>query len=101
MAGREPFRLDPKSPVLYYLQRLRDEAHRFAIGGHRKKRSKAIGANPLDEIGGVGASRKRALLQHFGSAKAVSAASIADLESVAGVSSALAKKVYDFFHPGG
>ena len=100
-AGREPFRLDPKSPVLYYLQRLRDEAHRFAIGSHRKKRSKAIGANPLDEIGGVGAGRKRALLQHFGSAKAVSAASIADLESVAGVSSALAKKIYDFFHPSG
>ncbi|HWA31326.1 MAG TPA: excinuclease ABC subunit UvrC, partial [Rhizomicrobium sp.] len=79
MAGREPFRLDPKSPVLYYLQRLRDEAHRFAIGSHRKKRSKAIGANPLDEIAGVGAGRKRALLQHFGSAKAVSAASLADL----------------------
>ncbi|HEY2033382.1 MAG TPA: excinuclease ABC subunit UvrC [Rhizomicrobium sp.] len=101
MAGREPFRLDPKSPVLYYLQRLRDEAHRFAIGSHRKKRSKAIGANPLDEIAGVGASRKRALLQHFGSAKAVSAASLADLESVGGVSKTLAKKVYDFFHPTG
>jgi excinuclease ABC subunit C len=97
--GREPFRLDPKSPVLYYLQRLRDEAHRFAIGGHRKKRSKAIGANPLDEIAGVGASRKRALLQHFGSARAVSAASVADLESVGGLSGALAKKIYDFFHP--
>ena len=101
MTGREPFRLDPKSPVLYYLQRLRDEAHRFAIGSHRKKRSKAIGANPLDEIAGVGASRKRALLQHFGSAKAVSAASLADLESVGGVSKTLAKKVYDFFHPAG
>jgi len=101
MTGREPFRLDPKSPVLYYLQRLRDEAHRFAIGSHRKKRSKAIGANPLDEIAGVGASRKRALLQHFGSAKAVSAASLADLESVGGVSKTLAKKVYDFFHPTG
>ncbi|MGN6515636.1 MAG: excinuclease ABC subunit UvrC [Rhizomicrobium sp.] len=101
MAGREPFRLDPKSPVLYYLQRLRDEAHRFAIGSHRKKRAKAIGANPLDEIAGVGAARKRALLQHFGSAKAVSAASLADLESVSGVSHALAKKVYDFFHPTG
>ncbi len=99
MAGREPFRLDPKSPVLYYLQRLRDEAHRFAIGSHRKKRSKAIGANPLDEIAGVGANRKRALLQHFGSAKAVSAASLADLEAVGGVSSTLAKKIYDFFHP--
>jgi excinuclease ABC subunit C len=101
MAGREPFRLDPKSPVLYYLQRLRDEAHRFAIGSHRKKRSKAIGANPLDEIAGIGAARKRALLQHFGSARAVSAASLADLESVGGVSHAMAKKVYDFFHPGG
>ncbi|MGN6149100.1 MAG: excinuclease ABC subunit UvrC [Rhizomicrobium sp.] len=101
MTGREPFRLDPKSPVLYYLQRLRDEAHRFAIGSHRKKRSKAIGANPLDEIAGVGAGRKRALLQHFGSAKAVSAASLADLESVSGVSKTLAKKVYDFFHPTG
>ncbi|HTQ14475.1 MAG TPA: excinuclease ABC subunit UvrC [Rhizomicrobium sp.] len=100
MAGREPFRLDPRSPVLYYLQRLRDEAHRFAIGSHRKKRSKAIGANPLDEIAGVGAGRKRALLQHFGSAKAVSAASLTDLESVGGVSRTLAKKIYDFFHPG-
>jgi excinuclease ABC subunit C len=101
MAGREPFRLDLKSPVLYYLQRLRDEAHRFAIGSHRKKRSKAIGANPLDEIAGIGAARKRALLQHFGSARAVSAASLADLESVGGVSHAMAKKVYDFFHPAG
>jgi len=99
--GREPFRLDPRSPVLYYLQRLRDEAHRFAIGSHRKKRSKAIGVNPLDEIAGVGASRKRALLQHFGSAKAVSGASLADIESVGGVSATLAKKIYDFFHPAG
>ena len=99
--GQQPFRLDPKSPVLYYLQRLRDEAHRFAIGSHRKKRSKAIGANPLDEIAGVGAGRKRALLQHFGSARAVAGASLADLESVGGVSGTLAKKIYDFFHPGG
>ncbi len=97
--GREPFRLDPKSPVLYYLQRLRDEAHRFAIGTHRKKRSKAIGANPLDEIAGVGAGRKRALLQHFGSAKAVAGASVNDLTSVGGVSETLAKKIFDFFHP--
>src|ERR1700744_2418275 len=101
LPGKEPFRLDAKSPVLYYLQRLRDEAHRFVIGSHRKKRSKAIGANPLDEIAGVGAARKRALLQHFGSAKGVSAASLADLESVGGVSHAMAKKVYDFFHPTG
>ncbi len=99
--GKEAFRLDPKSPVLYYLQRLRDEAHRFAIGSHRKKRSKAIGANPLDEIAGIGAGRKKALLQHFGSARAVAAAGVSDLEAVAGVSGAMAKKVYDFFHPSG
>jgi excinuclease ABC subunit C len=99
MADREPFRLDVKSPVLYYLQRLRDEAHRFAIGSHRKKRAKALGANPLDEIAGVGASRKRSLLQHFGSARAVAGASLNDLESVNGVSRALAQKIFDFFHP--
>jgi excinuclease ABC subunit C len=98
---REPFRLDPKSPVLYFLQRLRDEAHRFAIGSHRKRRAKALGANPLDEVAGVGSSRKRALLQHFGSARAVAGASLADIEAVAGVSHTLAKKIYDFFHPTG
>jgi len=101
MKGREAFRLDPKSPVLYYLQRLRDEAHRFAIGTHRKKRAKALGANPLDEIAGVGATRKRALLQHFGSARAVAGASLSDLEAVAGVSVGLARKIYDFFHARG
>jgi excinuclease ABC subunit C len=101
LPGKEPFRLDPKSPVLYYLQRLRDEAHRFVIGGHRKKRSAAIGANPLDEIAGVGAGRKRALLQHFGSARAVAGASLADLSAVDGVSATLAKKIFDFFHPAG
>jgi excinuclease ABC subunit C len=101
LPGRAPFRLEQKSAVLYYLQRLRDEAHRFAIGSHRKKRSKAIGTNPLDEIAGVGAGRKRALLQHFGSARAVAGASLADLESVTGVSSTLARKIHDFFHPGG
>ncbi len=99
LPGKEPFRLDVKSPVLYYLQRLRDEAHRFAISSHRKKRSAAIGANPLDEVAGVGAGRKRALLQHFGSARAVAAASLTDLQSVSGVSDTLAKKIYDFFHP--
>jgi excinuclease ABC subunit C len=101
LKDREPFRLDPKSPVLYYLQRLRDEAHRFAIGTHRKKRAKALGANPLDEIAGVGAARKRALLQHFGSARAVAGASLSDLEAVSGVSGALARKIFDFFHPAG
>src|SRR5215469_17007170 len=101
LPGREPFRLDAKSPVLYYLQRLRDEAHRFVIGSHRKKRSAAIGANPLDEIAGVGAGRKRALLQHFGSARAVAGASLSDLSAVDGVSATLARKIFDFFHPGG
>jgi excinuclease ABC subunit C len=101
LPGKEAFRLDPKSPILYYLQRLRDEAHRFVIGGHRKKRSAAIGANPLDEVAGVGAGRKRALLQHFGSARAVAGASLADLSAVEGVSETLAKKIFDFFHPGG
>ena len=99
MPNKDPFRLDPKSPVLYYLQRLRDEAHRFAIGGHRKRRAKAIGASPLEEIPGVGAGRKKALLAHFGSAKGVAAASLADLEAVNGVSDALAKRIFDFFHP--
>jgi len=99
LPGKEPFRLDPKSPELYYLQRLRDEAHRFVIGGHRKKRSAAIGANPLDEIAGIGAARKRALLQHFGSAKAISAANLTDIASVEGVSATLARKIFDFFHP--
>jgi excinuclease ABC subunit C len=101
MPGRDPFRLDPRSPVLYYLQRLRDEAHRFVIGGHRKKRERAIGANPLDEIAGIGAGRKRALLQRFGSARAVAGASLADLGAVDGVSETLARKIFDFFHPGG
>jgi excinuclease ABC subunit C len=97
--GQPPFRLDEKSPVLYFLQRLRDEAHRFAIGGHRKKRSMAIGASPLDEIAGVGGARKKALLSHFGSARAVAQASLSDLQGVQGVSSALARKIYEFFHP--
>ncbi len=99
MPGRAPFRMEMKSPVLYYLQRLRDEAHRFAIGSHRKKRAAAIGASPLDEIAGIGASRKRALLNHFGSARAVANASLADLEAAGGISKAMAKKIYDFFHP--
>jgi excinuclease ABC subunit C len=96
--GVKPFRLEPKSPVLYYIQRLRDEAHRFAIAGHRARRSKTITTNPLDEIGGIGAARKRALLAHFGSAKAVADATLAELETVNGVSAALAKNIYDFFH---
>lgn len=100
-AGENAFALRHNDPVLYFVQRMRDEAHRFAIGTHRAKRSKSITANPLDEIPGVGAARKRALLAHFGSAKAVSRANLADLKAVEGVSAALAQKVYDFFHAGG
>jgi excinuclease ABC subunit C len=95
---RPPFALKRNDPVLYFVQRLRDEAHRFAIGAHRQKRAKAVGATPLDEIPGVGATRKRALLSHFGSAKAVSRANLADLKAVDGVSEALAQKIYDHFH---
>ncbi len=97
MVGRTPFTLEPKSAVLYYLQRIRDEAHRFAIGSHRNRRKKDIGASPLDEVPGVGAKRKRALLHHFGSAKAIRQAGLADLEAVDGVSQALAKRIYDYF----
>ncbi|HEX6001122.1 MAG TPA: excinuclease ABC subunit UvrC, partial [Hyphomicrobiaceae bacterium] len=106
-AGREhfhipgraaPMMLEPRDPVLYFVQRLRDEAHRFAIGTHRAKRSKALGANPLDEIPGIGPGRKRALLKHFGSAKAVSRAGKDDLEAVQGISAAMAQAIYDFFH---
>ncbi|RLK02797.1 excinuclease ABC subunit UvrC [Ruegeria conchae] len=99
--GQRPFALKRNDPVLYFIQRLRDEAHRFAIGTHRAKRAKAVGATPLDEIPGVGAARKRALLAHFGSAKAVSRANLADLKAVEGISAGLAQKVYDFFHDKG
>jgi len=98
MAGREPFMLPHRDPVLYFVQRLRDEAHRFAIGSHRTRRKKEMHANPLDEIAGVGPSRKRALLRHFGTAKAVSRAGIEDLMTVAGVSRSLAETIYDHFH---
>jgi excinuclease ABC subunit C len=96
--GCEVFMLEPRDPVLYFVQRLRDEAHRFAIGTHRAKRSKAIGANPLDEISGIGNKRKRALMNHFGSAKAVSRAGVEDLKAVDGISAEMAQKIYDFFH---
>ncbi|WP_419740499.1 excinuclease ABC subunit UvrC [Ruegeria sp.] len=99
--GQRAFALKRNDPVLYFIQRLRDEAHRFAIGTHRAKRAKAVGATPLDEIPGVGAARKRALLTHFGSAKAVSRANLADLTAVEGISAGLAQKVYDFFHDKG
>ena len=96
--GREPFTLPPDDPVLYFMQRLRDEAHRFAIGSHRARRSRAIRRSPLDEIDGIGARRKRALLNHFGSAAGVSKAGLADLETVEGISKSVAKRVYDHFH---
>ena len=95
--GQRPFALRMNDPVLYFIQRLRDEAHRWAIGTHRAKRAKAISATPLDEIAGVGAARKRALLAHFGSAKAVSGAAVADLMAVDGISEGLAQKIYDHF----
>ena len=98
LPGRAPFSLDPRDSVLYFLQRLRDEAHRFAIGTHRAKRTKALGRSPLDEIAGIGARRKRALLHHFGSARAVARAGLGELERVAGISQTVAKKVYDHFH---
>ena len=87
--------------MLYFVQRLRDEAHRFAIGTHRAKRSKAIGATPLDGVPGVGAARKRALLAHFGSAKAASRADLADLKAVEGISGKMAETIYSFFHESG
>ena len=96
--NKRPMALRHNDPVLYFIQRLRDEAHRFAIGTHRAKRAKAIGATPLDDITGVGAARKRALLAHFGSAKAVSRANLSDLKAVQGVSGALAERIYAFFH---
>ncbi len=98
--GARPFALRHNDPVLYFIQRLRDEAHRFAIGAHRAKRAKAVSATPLDEIPGVGAGRKRALLSHFGSAKAVSRAGVEDLKAVTGISETLAQTIYDHFQRG-
>ena len=99
--GKEAFRLPPGDPVLYFLERLRDEAHRFVIEAHRARRSKRIGMSPLDDIEGIGPTRKRALLNRFGSAKAVAGAAIEDLESVEGISSELADTIYRYFHPEG
>jgi excinuclease ABC subunit C len=101
MAGREPFRLPPRDPVLYFVQRLRDEAHRFAIGSHRQRRSRDIREAGLQEIAGIGPTRKRALLRHFGTLKAIERASIADLSQVPGVSAETARRIYDFFHEAG
>ena len=108
-AGREIFHLPGgreltfpmNAPVLFYLQRLRDEAHRFAIGAHRAKRAKSFTASPLDEVPGIGPGRKRALLMHFGTARAVRNAALQDLEQAPGISATVARKVYDYFHPQG
>jgi len=97
-AGRDPFMLPVRDPVLYFVQRLRDEAHRFAIGSHRARRKKEMTKNPLDEIAGIGPGRKRALLMHFGTAKAVSRAAMDDLMAVAGISESVARAVYNHFH---
>jgi excinuclease ABC subunit C len=95
---REPVKLKPRDPVLYFVQRLRDEAHRFAIGSHRQKRKKDIREAGLQEIPGIGPTRKRALLHHFGTLKAIERASVADLEHVPGINAETARKIYDFFH---
>jgi len=101
MPDRAPFQMESRDPVLYFLQRLRDEAHRFAIGTHRARRAKAITKSPIDEIPGIGPARKKALLHHFGSGKAVARAGLADLEAVEGINRTVAKKIYDHFHPDG
>jgi excinuclease ABC subunit C len=108
-AGRETFHLPggreltlpPNSALLFYLQRLRDEAHRFAIGTHRAKRAKSLTTSSLDEVPGIGPNRKRALLMHFGTARAVKGAALDDLERAPGISKAMARQLYDYFHPRG
>lgn len=98
ISGRAPFMLPPRDPVLYFLERLRDEAHRFAIGTHRIKRKKEMMKNPLDEVEGIGPARKRALLGHFGTAKAVAGAAVEDLMKVEGISAATAQQIHDHFN---
>jgi excinuclease ABC subunit C len=99
--GQPSFMLAPQHAVLYFLQRLRDEAHRFAISAHRAKRAKTMGRSALDDISGIGAARKKALLRHFGSAQAIAVAGIPDLQAVDGISAAMAKKIYDYFQADG
>jgi len=99
--GKSPLSLEARDPVLYFIQRLRDEAHRFAIGTHRAKRGKSTQKSTLDEIPGVGGKRKKALLHHFGAASSVAEAGREDLAVVDGISAAMASKIYDWFHPHG
>jgi excinuclease ABC subunit C len=98
MPGKSPFKLPPRDPVLYFVERLRDEAHRFAIGSHRTRRKKDIREAGLQEIEGIGPTRKSALLRHFGTLKAIERASIADLQHVPGINAEMARKIYAFFH---
>jgi excinuclease ABC subunit C len=98
--GKAPIKLPPRDPALYFVQRLRDEAHRFAIGAHRAKRKRDMAKSPLDEIPGIGPSRKRALLHHFGTMKAIQRAALEDLMKAPGVNAATARAVYDYFHEG-
>jgi excinuclease ABC subunit C len=100
LPGREPFKLKPRDPVLYFVERLRDEAHRFAVGSHRIRRRRDIREAGLQEIPGIGPTRKRALLHHFGTLKAIERAAPADLAKVPGISAETARKIYDFFHAG-
>ena len=99
--GKSPIILQSHDPVLYFLQRLRDEAHRFAITMHRARRKKSIERSPLDEIKGIGGKRKRALLHHFGSAREVAQAGLLDLEAVEGINKSIAERIYSWFHPDG
>jgi excinuclease ABC subunit C len=100
MPGKPPIKLPPRDPALYFVQRLRDEAHRFAIGAHRARRKREMTKNPLDEIPGIGPTRKRALLHHFGTVKAIQRAGLEDLMRTPGVNAATARAVYDFFQDG-
>jgi len=98
MPDKAPFKLPPRDPILYFVERLRDEAHRFAIGSHRARRKRDIRESGLQEIPGIGPTRKRALLMHFGTLKAIENASLADLAQVPGISADSAQRIYDYFH---
>ena len=98
--GRDLFKLPPRDPVLYFVERLRDEAHRFAVGSHRARRMRDLREAGLQEIAGIGPTRKRALLHHFGTLKAIERASVTDLMQVDGISAETARRIYDFFHEG-